>query len=243
MSGNVARPAKALARSSQTEAMVAALTELAARAGHDMVGPLNQAGSLLALFIKRYQGNLDDDADQLLGFLQSASVRMEGLLEGLRSYMQAVGRMPEAADVDLNESLSGARARLQKKIADTGAAIEADDLPRARADKEHLIFVFEQLLDNALKFCKTGESPRVRVSHQKDGELIAISVVDQGIGINPEQRDAVFLPFKRLNGREFPGPGLGLAAVKAVVEMNGGRVRVASPAGADSTIVEFTVPQ
>src|SRR5947209_20369700 len=83
----------------------AALTELAARAGHDMVGPLNQAGSLLALFIKRYRGQLDSDADQLLDFLQSASLRMEGVLEGLRCYMDVVGRMPEFAAVDLNQAL------------------------------------------------------------------------------------------------------------------------------------------
>jgi light-regulated signal transduction histidine kinase (bacteriophytochrome) len=241
MSANVPVPAREPDRAIETRALLAALTELSARAGHDMVGPLNQAGSLLALFIKRYKGKLDGDADQLLDFLQSASARMEGAINGLRGYMEAVGKVPEYSALDLNGSLERALQRLPAVIAGSDASIERGRLPMARADETQLPIVFEQLIENAIKFRKAGEPARIRIDGTGEGDVVTVTIRDYGIGIDPEYRDAIFLPFKRLNGREYPGSGLGLAAVKAIVEMHGGTIWLASPDAEGGTAIAFTL--
>lgn len=232
MSSNVVVPARHA--DGPTEAMLEALTELTSRAGHDMVGPLNQAGSLLALFIKRYKDSLDSDAEQLLGFLHSASVRMEGVVNGLHDYMDAVGHLPVCSAVDLNDVL----AKAKERSAETGALIESDALPVVWADREQITFVFQQLIDNAVKFRNPEAPVRITVSASRDGDIVAIQVHDDGIGIDPEQGENIFLPFKRLNGREYPGAGLGLAAVKAIIAMHGGVARLESVGG---TTIEFTL--
>jgi light-regulated signal transduction histidine kinase (bacteriophytochrome) len=240
MSANVAVPAREPDRSIETRALLAALTEVSARAGHDMVGPLNQAGSLLALFVKRYKGKLDGDADQLLDFLQSASSRMEGVINGLRVYMEAVGTVPECSALELNVPLESALQRLQKEIAVTASTIECGTLPVARADRTQLSIVFEQLIENAIKFRNAGEPAHIRVEGIREGDVVTVTVRDSGIGIDPEQGEAIFLPFKRLNGREYPGSGLGLAAVKAIVEMHGGTIWLANDAEG-GTAIAFTL--
>jgi len=245
MSGNVAVQAMQTAgsdRTRETQALHAGLLDLSQRAGHDMVGPLNQAGSLLALFIKRYKGKIDSDADQLLEFLQSASVRMESVINGLRSYMEAVGKLPAYGDVDMDHVLAAALDRLKNEIAETGVLVTADPLPRAWADNTQMLTVIRELIENAIKFRNPDEPVRIHVSGSRAGELLAIRVKDNGIGIDPEQNEAVFLPFKRLNGREYPGAGMGLATVKTILEMQGGSIRVVphSPEQTGSTL-EFTV--
>jgi light-regulated signal transduction histidine kinase (bacteriophytochrome) len=207
-----------------------------------MVGPLNQAGSLLALFIKRYRGQIDAEADQLLEFLQGASARMEGVVNGLRRYMESVGRTPVRAALDLNEALETARAQLQKKIRESESVIESEPLPTAWADRDQMSVVFENLLDNSIKFRIAGEPARIRVSSSRNTERIAITVSDAGMGIDAEHSESIFLPFRRLNGREYPGAGLGLAAVKTIVEMHGGDVRLLPPDGSPGAAIEFTLP-
>jgi light-regulated signal transduction histidine kinase (bacteriophytochrome) len=236
-------PAKKPRGSTEARALLAGLTDLAARAGHDMVGPLNQAGSLLALLIKRYRGKIDSDADQLLDFLHSASLRMEGVIDGLRGYVESVGKPPVYGDVDLNQAFATALDRLQSEIAESGAVVTADPLPRAWADGSQIAIVFQQLLGNAIKFRNEGMAARIHVSCVPAGEMLAIQVRDEGIGIDPEHQDAIFQPFRRLNGREYPGAGLGLSAVKTIIEMHGGSVRLVPRPEVDaSTCIEFSIP-
>jgi light-regulated signal transduction histidine kinase (bacteriophytochrome) len=241
MSANVAVPAREPDRAIETRALLAALRELSARAGHDMVGPLNQAGSLLALLVKRYKGELDGDAHQLLEFLQSASARMEGVINGLRDYMEAVGKAPAYSALDLNGSLELALRRLQTEIAASDATIERGRLPMARADETQLSIVFEQLIENAIKFRNAGEPARIRIAGTREGDIVTVTIRDYGIGIDPEQADSIFLPFKRLNGREYPCSGLGLAAVKAIIEMHGGTIWLANPDAEGGTAIAFTL--
>ena len=226
----------------ETQALLAALTELAARAGHDMVGPLNQAGSLLALFIKRYRGKLDAEADQLLEFLQGSASRMEGVIEGLRDYFEALNRTPVCSASDLTCCLTRAREHLQKQITESGASIESDPLPTAFADAAQIACVFQQLIENAIKFRNPDRPLRIHVSAACEAAMVTVTVQDTGMGIDPENAEMIFLPFKRLNGREYPGAGLGLAAVKAIIEMHGGNIRVVPAESPDAgTTIEFTL--
>jgi light-regulated signal transduction histidine kinase (bacteriophytochrome) len=207
-------------------ALLSGLNDLSSRAGHDLLGPLNQAASLLALFLKRHETPPDPQAASLLEFLQSSSTRMEGVLTGVRKYLEIASGPPSFEPVDLNASLSSSLALLERAIAESGAIIVLGQLPRVWADFAQMVNMFEILLGNAIKFRKPDTAPRIEVSVAREGDLQNISVADNGIGIDPQYGEAAFLPFKRLNGAQYPGSGLGLAAAKLIAEMHGGHIRI-----------------
>jgi light-regulated signal transduction histidine kinase (bacteriophytochrome) len=226
----------------ETRAVLTALTGFSERAGHDMAGPLNQASSLLALFVKRYRNQIDADADQLLDYLQSAAERMESVSRGVRKFMDIAGKTTVPGAVDLNDALAAARERLSPNIAESGALIVADRLPVVTGDAGHLTTVFENLIGNCIKFRREGEPPRVNVSTRREGAMHEVMIRDEGIGIATEDNDTLFVAFKRLNGREYPGPGLGLAAARMIVEMHGGRIAIEPVSdGTPGTCVRFTL--
>jgi light-regulated signal transduction histidine kinase (bacteriophytochrome) len=222
-------------------ALVSGLTEFSSRAAHDLLGPVNQAGSLLTLFVKRYRNLLDSEADTLLGFLQSASSAMEGTAAAARKYLEIAGRPPIFERVDLNASLASSLKTLEKSISDSGAAVSCESLPVVSADAAQMVIIFELLIGNSIKFCKRNEPPWVQISSRRADDAWAIAVADKGIGIDPEFNEAAFLPFKRLNGREYPGAGLGLAMAKLIAGMHGGNISIDS-VPEQGTCVQFTVP-
>ena len=144
--------------------------------------------------------------------------------------------------MDLNVSLASSLALLENSIARTGAVIVSDSLPVIWADPGHMVTIFQLLIGNSIKFCKPETSPRIQLSAISAGEIGSIAVADNGIGIDPEFSDSVFLPFRRLNGAEYPGVGLGLATAKLITEMHGGNIRIESvPQHSDGACVQFTV--
>ncbi len=234
----------------RSQALARAMAEFSARAGHDLLGPLNQAGSLLALFVERYGNRLDAEADVLLGFLQSSSVRMQGVVAGVLAHLDVAGSAPSVAPVDMNVALAAARLSLAKAIAESAAAIAPETLPVVAADANRMAAIFEILLGNAIKFRHPSEPPRIhisaeRVTSENTGASWLFACEDNGLGIDAEYREAVFLPFRRLHGKEYPGAGLGLATAKLIVELHGGRIWIepASRAGyARGAAVVFTLP-
>jgi two-component system, chemotaxis family, sensor kinase Cph1 len=220
------------------QALLTGLTELSARASHDLVGPLNQAGALVALFVKRYGSQLGPDAAQLLEFLESASMRMESVAGGFRKYMEIAAKPPSFGAVDLDTALAASLVQLEEEISESGAVIVSDSLPIVSADADQMVEIFEILIGNAIRFRKPDTPPRIRISSIKASG--SIEIADNGIGIDPEYHETIFLPFKRLNGREYPGDGLGLAMAKLIVELHAGRIWV-DPAPSDGTHVRFTV--
>jgi light-regulated signal transduction histidine kinase (bacteriophytochrome) len=222
------------------QALLSGLTELSARATHDLLGPLNQAGSLLTLFVKRYRGRLDPDADTLVEFLESASLRMESVIAGVRSYMEIASRPQSVGPVDLNSSLASSRALLERAVSASGAVIVSDSLPVVSADAVQMVKVFEILIGNSIKFRRPDAPPHIEVRSIGTGGVRGIKIADNGIGIDPQYREAVFLPFRRLNGREYEGNGLGLAMAKLIVELHGGNIGI-DPAPSGGTHVKFTV--
>jgi light-regulated signal transduction histidine kinase (bacteriophytochrome) len=207
-------------------ALLSGLNDLSSRAGHDLLGPLNQAASLLALFLKRHGDSPDPQVANLLEFLQSSSNRIEGVLTGFRRYLEIAGKRPNFESVDLNVSLASSLALLEKEIAESGAIIALGQLPMVSADAAQMVAIFEILIGNAIKFRRPDVAPRIQISSVREGDLRSISIADNGIGIDPEYGETVFLPFKRLNGAHYPGAGLGLAVAKLIVEMHGGRIRI-----------------
>jgi light-regulated signal transduction histidine kinase (bacteriophytochrome) len=226
----------------QARALLTALKGFSEKAGHDLAGPLNQASSLLGLFIKKYRNQIDADADQLLDYLLSGAERMESAARGVRKFMDIAGASPATASVELNEALAAARECLSREIAESGAVIVSESLPVVCGDAKQLTTVFENLIGNSIKFREAEERPRVHVSARQVGEMHEIAIRDAGIGVEAEDAEVLFVAFKRLNGREYPGPGLGLATARMIVEMHGGEIAIEPAAeGAGGTCVRFTL--
>ncbi len=224
----------------EARALLAALTAFSERAGHDMAGPLNQAATLVALLNKRNGKPADAESEQLMDYLLGASERMEQAARGVRKFMEIAAKPLVWTPVDLNEALAAARQRLRGEITESGAEIEAGHLPEAMGDASQLAVVFENLLGNCIKFRRPDERPRVRIGAQAAGETLTVSIRDEGIGIDPEDFEKLFVAFQRLNGREYPGPGLGLAIARMIIEKHGRRIGM-SPVTGHGTCVEFTV--
>jgi len=221
------------------QALLTALTEFSARAGHDLIGPLNQAGSLLALFIRQTRSQENAGAAHLLDFLQSSSERMESLTAGIRKFMDVASRPPRIAPVDLNAALRSTLEILTQPIAQTGAEIISDELPLVSADGDHMVTMFGILLGNSIRFRSPGTGPQIRVAAMPAGEGPGIIVIDNGVGIEPEYRESLLQPFRRLgpNG----GAGLGLATAKLIAELHGGSLRIDAAPSGSGTAVSFAL--
>ena len=127
-------------------------------------------------------------------------------------------------------------------IADSGAVITHDPLPSLPADQTQLTQLFQNLVGNALKFRRPEEPPRIHVAAAREDSAWRFSVRDNGLGIDPQFFDRIFIIFQRLHGREeYPGTGIGLAVCKKIVERHGGRIWVESEPGKGSTF-HFTIP-
>src|SRR6185437_4439406 len=179
---------------------------------------------------------------ELVEFLHAASVRMEGVVAGVRKYMAVARQTPRFEALDLHSPLTLSLGLLDQAISESGATIETDSLPVVIADADQMVALFEILIGNSIRFCSPQAPPRVRISSRQVDGFAAIAIEDNGIGVDPESTEAAFLPFKRLNGREYPGAGLGLAVARLIVETHGGSIRMDALESGGSR-VEFLLPR
>ena len=211
------------------------LEQFAYVASHDLQEPLRMIGSYVQLLARRYRGRLDAEADEFIDFAVEGAVRMQKLINDLLAFSR-VGRQSEAfAPVDCNQILATVTQDLQEASAEAGAAIHVEPLPRVQGDASQLTQVFQNLLANAIKF-HGQDPPQVLVSAKKQGRDWVFAVRDNGIGIDPQYFDKVFIIFQRLHGkRDYPGTGIGLALTKKIIEHHGGRIWIESIPGQGTT--------
>lgn len=226
---------KELARSN------AELQQFAYVASHDLQEPLRMVSSYTQLLAKRYRGRLDADADDFIGFAVDGAARMQKLIQDLLAYSRVGTRNLERQAVSMDSVLEYATDMLQLVIKDTDAAVTHESLPSIKVDERQMTQLFQNLISNAIKF-RGQEPPRIHVSATRlDGEWL-FSVHDNGIGIEPQYADRIFVIFQRLHNRDdYPGTGIGLAICKKIVERHGGRIWMESEPGKGSTFF-FTVP-
>jgi PAS domain S-box-containing protein len=233
----LARQAHELARSN------AELEQFAYVASHDLQEPLRMVASYTQLLSRRYQGRLDGDADEFIGFAVEGVTRMQSLIADLLAYSRVGTRLAEPSEIAMEDTLRRILAELRPTIAETGALVTHDPLPVVTGDPTQLFQLLQNLVQNAIKFHKPDEPPRVRIAAEELESVWRFSVRDEGIGIAPEFQDRIFIIFQRLHNRgDYPGTGIGLAICKKIVERHGGRIWVESAAGEGSTFY-FTLPK
>jgi light-regulated signal transduction histidine kinase (bacteriophytochrome) len=196
--------------------------------------------SYTQLLAKRYQSQLDADADEFIAYAVDGAKRMQVLLYDLLEYSRVGTRGKPFNLTNCEDIVEQAMANLKIAIEESGALVSHDILPTIMADEGQLVRLFQNLIGNAIKFCRQ-ELPRVHISAQRRYNVVIFSVSDNGIGIDPQHSQSIFGIFKRLHTREeYPGTGMGLAICKKIVERHGGRISVQSQPGEGSTF-HFTI--
>jgi PAS domain S-box-containing protein len=220
----------------------AELEQFAYVASHDLQEPLRMVSSYTQLIQRRYGDKLDGDAKEFMHYVVDGAARMKQLIEDLLAYSRVGTKGKEFRDIELEAALKRAVTNLRAAIEEAGAAVTWDPLPRVRGDDGQLAQLFQNLIGNALKFRGAGV-PRVHVSAAEQEQEWEISVRDNGIGIEPQYFERIFMVFQRLHTKgEYPGTGIGLAICKKVVERHGGAIWVTSQPGAGSEF-HFTLPK
>jgi light-regulated signal transduction histidine kinase (bacteriophytochrome) len=206
-------------------------------AGHDLQEPLRAVSSFSQLLQRKYAE--DPETSEMTGLIIDGASRATALVQALLAYSRT-GNAPQVAMVNLSDALQPALFKLGAEIRASGATISCGELPEVLADEVQLAQVFEQLVKNAIAF-RSREPVRIEITAEEASDAHIVSVRDNGKGIEPRFQEFIFLPFKRLHGKEVPGAGLGLAVCRKIIAAHGGRMWVESDGESGSTF-KFTLP-
>jgi PAS domain S-box-containing protein len=220
----------------------AELEQFAYVASHDLQEPLRMVASYTQLLARRYDERLDSDAREFMSYIVDGASRMKQLIEDLLAYSRVGTKGIAFANVSAEAALRRALFNLRGGIAEAGAAVTHDPMPTLPADEVQLGQLFQNLIGNALKF-RSQADPKIHIVVTESAAEFAFEVRDNGIGIEPQYFERIFMVFQRLHNKgEYPGTGIGLAICKKVVERHGGRIWVESRPGEGSSFF-FTLPK
>lgn len=217
------------------------LEQFAFIASHDLQEPLRSLISFTDILESEYKGKIDEDFDQYIAFISQSSRRMKELVSGLLDYSR-IGKQSEQTNVDCNELLKAVMEDMTAVINENKAEVNVETLPTICGYPMELRQLFQNLVSNALKFTKEGEPPKLNIYAERKAEEWIFSVEDNGIGIDKDHREKIFIIFKRLHNRDdYPGTGIGLAHCRKIVELHGGKIWVEPKPGGGS-IFKFSLP-
>jgi light-regulated signal transduction histidine kinase (bacteriophytochrome) len=223
------------AQARELERSNAELEQFAYVASHDLQEPLRKVASFCQLLEQRYRGQLDERADQYIDFAVDGAKRMQQLINDLLAFSRVGRTSGPLGPVDLDDVLGRALANLGAAIEESGATVKAGSLPTVRGEASLLALVFQNLIGNAIKF-RSEATPEVRIGVTRRNGDWEISCSDNGIGIDPEYAERVFVIFQRLHAKdEYPGTGIGLAMCRKIVEYHGGRIWLDADANPGTT--------
>lgn len=210
-------------------------------ASHDLQEPLRMVSLYLQLLETRYADKLDDDAREFIGFAVDGAVRMKSLINDLLIYSRVETQPRDFKPVDCQKILDEARKFLEVAINEAGACVTNDPLPEINADEQLIIQLFQNLISNAIKYRSTRK-PEVHIGAKREKDHWLFSVHDNGIGMEKQYLERIFIIFQRLHDRsQYPGTGIGLAICKKAVELHGGRIWAESEIDKGTTFY-FTIP-
>jgi light-regulated signal transduction histidine kinase (bacteriophytochrome) len=197
--------------------------------------------SYLQLIEQRYGDRLDGDAHEFINYAVDGATRMKTLINDLLAYSRVQRSQPEYENVSMATILDQVLYNLQLSIEDTGAVITHDDLPEISANRVQMTQLFQNLIANALKF-RAERPPQIHLGVKREKTQWHFTVRDNGIGIEPQYLERIFVIFQRLHTRaEFPGTGIGLAICKKIVEKHGGGIYATSVPD-EGTTFHVTLP-
>jgi PAS domain S-box-containing protein len=219
------------------------LQQFAYVASHDLQEPLRTVVSFTQMLSRRYGQVLDPQGQEYMIYVVEAAQRMSTLISDLLSYTRVASDESRAdTRVDLNSAVQAALKNLNVGIAECGARVECSVLPAVKGDAAQMTLIFQNLLSNSLKYRQAGVAPLISIRvAPEDAHMWRFSVADNGKGFRPEYAERIFGIFKRLQGRDVPGSGIGLAIAKTIVERHGGRIWAEGQEGAGATF-HFTLP-
>ncbi len=217
------------------------LEQFAYLASHDLQEPLRMVSSFTELLSLEYNERLDAKGREYLHFAHDGAVRMSALIQDILAYSRIGRDMDMSGAVDLNHVVSAAVGKLSALIEETSAMVSHGALPTVRGNAAMLAVLFQNLINNALKY-RSDQAPLVDIVATRQEGAWLLTVSDNGIGIDPRHHDRVFGLFKRLHTRsQYDGTGIGLAMCQRIVERHGGRIWVESELGEGSRF-QITFP-
>ena len=217
------------------------VSEFILRACHDLRAPTRAVRTQSELLLRDRAALGNSSFEQRLGLIVEGARKIDLLLDGLAGYSVALQTNPASfQSAPMGVLLRSVLAKLNQNLRDCSAEVAYDDLPTVMGNPDRLMQVLENLLRNALMY-RGQATPRIHVSAVRQAEQWLFSVHDNGPGVDAASLQKMFMPFERLQGSEHPGPGLGLAICREIVERHGGRMWAESQPGC-GTSLHFTLP-
>ena len=210
-------------------------------ASHDLQEPLRTVSLYLQLIEQRYPDKLDDDGREFIAFAVDGATRMKDLIDALLTYSRLESKPRNFTQIDTQAILDEVRKLMEVSISEADANITADPLPQITADEQLMLQLFQNLVSNAIKY-RSDRKPEIHVGANRENGQWVFKVQDNGIGIEPQYLERIFVIFQRLHDRStYPGTGIGLAVAKRTVELHGGQIWAESEVGKGTTFF-FTIP-
>jgi signal transduction histidine kinase len=221
-----------------------ALQQFASVAAHDLQEPLRTVSGFVDILSEEAEGLLNSSCIHYMTRIKAAVKHMRTLINDLLEFSRVQGRPNVPGLVNLNDVVDKCLESLNARVEETGASVTYGNLPTIVADSPQILQLFQNLLTNALKFSSPDRVPRVRISAKKQGQTWLFAVEDNGIGIDMQFAERIFILFQRLHANsEYSGTGIGLAVCKRIVESHGGRIWLESKIGEGSTFYFTILPQ
>ena len=219
----------------------AELEQFAYITSHDLREPLRMITSFLQLLEKRYQDQLDEDANEFIGYAVDGAKRLDAMIQDILIYSKIANKERKLTYVNINNILEQTYLNLKTSIDENDAQITIDNLPTLKVDEQLMVQLFQNLISNAIKY-RGDESPKIRISAKIKGNEWLFSVKDNGIGISGKHLEKIFTIFQRLHTHEeYEGTGIGLAIVQKIVHQHNGEIWAESELGKGTTFY-FTIP-
>lgn len=220
------------------------LSNFASVAAHDLKAPLRSISSFSSLLYKKNKAELDETDQEYFNFIVENTKKMQVMIDSLLNFSKIDKNLPDPVKLDLNEIVNHVSNILSSDINESNAKIIYQDLPTVIAHEPLMIQLFQNIINNGIKFRQDYKAPEITISFKPiEGNKYEISISDNGIGIEEENLERVFELFTRFNRQsKYEGSGIGLSTCKKIVEHYGGDIRIESEYGVGTTII-FTLNQ
>jgi len=210
-------------------------------ASHDMQEPLRMVSSYMSLIEKRYRDKLDEDGKTFMDYAVDGARRMQEMIQSLLAFSRIQSQGRPLVETDCEDVLARVLANLSVSIMENDVTLSHDPLPVLKADSIQLVQLFQNLVSNAIKY-RGSEPPCIHIAAERDNGFWRFAISDNGIGIDPQYYERIFIMFQRLHSRsEYDGAGIGLALCQRIIERHGGKIWLESEPGQGSMFY-FTLP-